>query len=181
MTMKVIRYLLLVILLVLPIVTGCNVSGESNSPEWTRDILSATYVDSTGMTVVLEADKLESGYGLVSNDVLIRLPKPNYTVKMPVIVVNGGDQDRQFRAIFSIPSSVNEGYTALPDEYLTWITVYQPESITVANSICLIPVSITTPKKYAPGNYQVSVMATDASQGTFIQLAYQMPWYLEVK
>lgn len=154
---------------------GCGLGGSLSD----STVIRTTYVDSEGMTVVLEAGKLDSGYGLVSNDVTMRLSKSKHT-SMPVIVVNGGDEVRRFRADISVPSDVSAGYRALPEEYLSWFSIVQPDSDTNRDSFCMIPVNIQVPAEYTPGSYQINVRAT-ADQGTFIQLAYQMPWYLEVK
>jgi hypothetical protein len=96
---------------------------------------------------------------------------PNATGEFELTIYNGRDTNAAYSVEAQVPSFVADGYTAIPKEYLTWVTFDNPRPVVPPKQSRIIIVDITMPASvtYSQKKAEVWVVVRDETQAGSIQ------------
>jgi len=143
---------------------------------------SATLVASDVVIVDESGDfELETGYGVYTG-VYCWDMHPGANITVPLKIICGHDKPRTFEVYVTEPKpgSVEKGYTALPKECYSWITVGTHLVSAEAGETVSVPVTIVIPDDiiYVNRHDAIAFYVNDITQTGFQQIAYKPVWYI---
>jgi hypothetical protein len=125
---------------------------------------------------------VKEGYAIYGGTVDIDGLHPGWSGTVPLRIVNGEDRDRELAISVKAvqPDKVTDGYEPLPDEYLSWVTVTQPNVFVAAGSTVTVPIDLTMPKgaDYAGKRAEVRILVEDTTQTGLVQIALEAKWFI---
>lgn len=147
---------------------------EPQTSTETTNNTTITYVDDRGIPVLPE------GFGIQGVTAEFDGVYPGWAGTIHLTLVNGLDRDRMF-VIYAVSSAkTKEGYEPLPEEYLYWITVEEPE-VAISkgqNRQVNITLEIPSDADYAGKHAEVRIRVDDITQTGLVQIALESKWYI---
>lgn len=192
---KIIGLLLIGLLLI----TGCTSIPVATEPETTEEVPSETNVipiteepedsttrketiDGTDITFIEDRGipELPEGFGIYGASVELEGVYPGWTGTIPITIVNGQDRDRLFVIYVVSPTKPKAGFEALPEEYLYWLTVGEPEVTVGKGEIRQINITLEMPPDtdYAGRRAEVRIRVDDTTQRGLVQIALESKWFI---
>jgi len=100
----------------------------------------------------------------------------------PLKIVCGRDGDRIFNIYVTEPDprSLEPGYTTLPEEYYSWITIGDNDVPAEAGEMVSVPITITIPSDmlYTNRHDAFALFVKDITQADLTQIAYKSVWFI---
>ena len=128
---------------------------------------------------VSEGDGISEGFGISSEANLDNLC-PGWSGTAVIKVVNGQDKERTIVVSARVSWQPDEGYEALPEEYLSWFTIVNDTANMGVGEVREVIINIDIPEDvdYAGKKAEVRIRADDVSQTGLIQMAVESKWYI---
>jgi len=124
---------------------------------------------------------LAEGYGVITG-VHVWDMHPGSIATGPLKIICGKDGDRIFNIYVTEPhpDSIEAGYTVLPEEYYSWITIGDNDVPAKAGELITVPVTITIPSdmEYKDRHDCVAFFVKDTTQTDLNQIAYRSTWFI---
>lgn len=122
---------------------------------------------------------LEEGFGISEHCDLIGV-YPGYSERVPLLIRNGGDKERLFVIYVVVSANPKEGFEALPEEYLSWLTVEESRVELGRDEYCWVYILLAVPKDvdYAGKRAEVRIRVDDITQTGLVQIALESEWYI---
>lgn len=133
-----------------------------------------TYVEDRGIPDLLE------GFGIYGASVELDGVYPGWSGTVPLTLVNGQDRDRLFVIYAVSPVKTIEGFEALPEKYLYWLTVEEPEVTVPEGEVRQINITLAIPHDvdYAGKFAEVRIRVDDTTQSGLVQIALESKWFI---
>jgi hypothetical protein len=100
----------------------------------------------------------------------------------PLKIICGKDQARVFNIYVTEPDpkSLEPGYTALPEECYSWITIGANDVPAKAGELVSVPITIIIPDDilYTNRHDAFALFVKDITQTDFQQIAYKSTWFI---
>ena len=166
---------LLVTLLLIGVLSlaGCSVlpAGEASN---------STVVEYQGNQNI---PNLPEGFGLYGSEVEFSGVYAGWNGTVPVTIINGRDKERLFVLSLVQPTTLKEGYEALPKEDYSWVTISETQVTVPAGITYEIPVMLSIPSDVSSSalagkKYEVGILVEDITQTGFVQIALETKWYI---
>jgi hypothetical protein len=105
---------------------------------------------------------------------------PGYSGIVPLTITNGNDRDRVFGISVISPTSLKQGYEALPPEYFCWIVISQPTVAIQKGCAYQVPITIKMPSDadYRGKNVEVWIHVADTTQTGNVLIGYDSEWFI---
>lgn len=122
------------------------------------------------------------GFGIYGADVEISGMYSGWVGVVTIAIINGEDRDRLF-AIYADtadPAKLREGFEVLPEEYLCWFTVEEPEVAVGVGEAHEVSITVTMPKgaDYAGKHAEVRIRVDDITQTGLVRIALESRWFI---
>jgi hypothetical protein len=137
----------------------------------------------TNVTIIDESgdQTLEEGYGVITGIHVLNM-HAGANVTGPLKIICGKDKARVFSIYVTEPDpkSIKVGYTALPEDCYSWITIGANDVPADAGEVVTVPVTIAIPNDIAYTNRHdaVALFVKDTTQTGFNQIAYKSTWFI---
>lgn len=180
------RLLMALSMVIILLLVGCPAEVEpelkSNLEPSKREVPAAE--NSPSASVSYEGDQtipvLSEGFGVYGSKVEFEGVYPGWSGTVPLTIVNGQDKDRLFVVSAISPTKIREGYEALPEQYLYWITISQPSATVLKGTNFQVPITLTMPidADYAGKKAEVRILIEDTTQTGIVQIAVESKWFI---
>ena len=128
---------------------------------------------------VSEGDGISEGFD-ISSEANLDNHCPGRSGTAVIKVVNGQDKERTIVVSARVSWQPDEGYEALPEEYLSWFTIVNDTANMGVGEVREVIINIDIPEDvdYAGKKAEVRIRADDVSQTGLIQMAVESKWYI---
>lgn len=140
----------------------------------TTNHTNITYVKDQGIP------ELPEGFGIYGASVELDGVYPGWSGTVPLTLVNGQDRERLFVIYAVSPTKPKEGFEALPEKYLYWLTIEEPEVTVGIGEVRQVNITLEMPidADYAGRQAEVRIRVDDTTQTGLVQIALECKWYI---
>lgn len=160
-----------------PVPVDTSIPAAATSAESRTEVINdtvVTFVEDKGIP------ELSEGFGIYGASVELEGVYPGWSGTVPLTLVNGQDRERMFVIYAVVPTKTTEGFEALPEEYLYWLKVEEPEILVGKGEIYQVNITLTVPKDvvYAGRHAEVRIRVDDTTQSGLVQIALESKWFI---
>ena len=130
-----------------------------------------------------EMEELEDVNWVSPGKVSVENLYPGATAEYPITVHNGGDETAEFAIVVRQPDQATEDYEPLPEEYLSWVVIEQPDLVLEPKETADVLVTITMPETatYADRRAEFWISVIDQSQGSMVRTELAVRWLITTR